>query len=145
MALLLNILFVRQMMLEIIVNGHFSEGIKIDGYWISKEYKGNNTHLIIYDELSKRLYDLVADNIGEYKVFKTNKEKMDAIKKEQFVWLKMTKKGIELFESLLKHASFCFGFFDDHIDPFSKSPKKITLEEIKNGLLIKSNVSYFVE
>ena len=131
-------------MLEIIVNGSFSEGIKIDGYWISKEYRGDNTHLIIYDEFPKRLYDLVVDNKGEHKILKTNKEKMDVINKDQFVWLKMTKKGIKLFESVLEHSSFCFSFFDDHMDPFSKSPKKITLEQIMEGLLIENSVAYYV-
>jgi len=31
--------------------------------------------LIIYDEFSKRLYDLVVDNNGERKILKSNKEK----------------------------------------------------------------------
>ena len=131
-------------MLEIVINGRFSEGIKIDGYWISKEYKGDNTHLIIYDQFSKRLYDLVVENNGEHKILKTNKEKRDSIKKEQFIWLKMTQKGIKLFESVLEHSSFCFSFFDDHIDSFLESPKKITLQQIKDGLLIKNNIAYCV-
>jgi len=131
-------------MLEIIVNGRFSEGIKINGHWINKEHRGNKTHLIIYDEFTKRLYDLVIDNKGEHKILKTNKEKKDVIKKDQFIWLKLTEKGIKLFESILEHASFCFSFFDDHMDPFSKSPKKITLEQIRDGLLIENNVAYYV-